>query len=99
MGLGLVVLTGLAVWSVTRPTAPPAEAVRRFALDIGPANPIPVVNVHALLAWSPDGTKLVYAAAITPAGGPQLFLRQLDQLEAVPIADRVRLQPVLLPRR
>ena len=36
--LGLVVLTGLAVWSARQPTDPPAESVRRFAFDIGPAN-------------------------------------------------------------
>ena len=73
VGLGLVVLTGLAVWSATQPTDPPAESVRRFALDIGPAQPIPVSNLHALPAWSPDGTRLVYAANLT--GLPQLYVR------------------------
>ena len=46
--LGLVVVTGLAVWSATRPMDPPAESVRRFALDIGPASPVPLASVHAM---------------------------------------------------
>ena len=81
--LGLIAPTGLGVWSVMRPTDPPAESVRRFALDIGPASPILVANVHAMPAWSPDGTRLVYAANI--AGTHQLYLRTLDDLEARPL--------------
>ena len=81
--LSLVILTGLGVWSATRPTDPPAPPVRRFALDIGPASPIPFVNLHAIPAWSPDGLHLVYAANI--AGTQQLYLRTLDNLEARPI--------------
>ena len=82
--LGLVVLTGLGVWSVTRPMDPLAESVRRFALDIGPALPLPVTTVRAIPALSPDGTQLVYTANLT--GTPQLYLRALDDLEARPIA-------------
>ena len=81
--LGLVVIIGLAVWSATRPTDPPAESIRRFAIDLGPASPIPLGNVHAMPTWSPDGTRLVYAANLT--GTPQLYLRALDELEAHPI--------------
>ena len=82
--LGLVITTALAVWSASRPTAAPAESIRRFALDIGPVSPIPIVAVGAMLAWSPDGTRLVYAANV--AGTHQLYLRTLDDLEAHPIA-------------
>ena len=82
--LGLVVLTGLAVWSVMRPTDPVALSVRRFALDIGAATPIPIAGVHAMPAWSPDGTRLVYAANLS--GTHQLYLRTFDELEARPIA-------------
>ncbi len=81
--LGLVVLTGLAVWGVMRPTDPVALSVRRFALDIGAARPIPLVGVHAMPAWSPDGTQLVYAANVS--GTHQLYLRTFDDLEARPI--------------
>ena len=82
--LGLVILTGLGVWSATRPTVPPAESVRRFALNIGQASPIPIANLHAMPAWSPDGTRLIYAANV--AGTHQLYLRTLDDLEPRPIA-------------
>ena len=81
--LGLVILTGLGVWSAMRPTDPPAPPVRHFALDIGPASPLPGPNLHAMPAWSPDGTQLVYAANV--AGTHQLYLRSLDDLEARPI--------------
>ena len=74
---------GLAVWSATQPTDPPPEAVRRFTLDIGPASPVPGSNLHAMLAWSPDGTRLVYTANLT--GVPQLFVRDLDDLETRPL--------------
>jgi len=74
---------GLAVWSATRPTDPPPEAVRRFALDIGPAAAIGGTNTHAMPAWSPDGTRLVYAATLT--GVVQLYVRDLDDLEARPL--------------
>ena len=83
-GLVLVVLPSLGVWSAMRPTDPPAESVRRFALDIGPTSPIPLATVNAMPAWSPDGTRLVYAATL--AGTQQLYLRTLDDLEARPIA-------------
>ena len=88
--LGLAVLTGLAVWSATRPTDPPAEAVRRFAIDIGPASPMRIANVHAMPAWSPDGTRLVYAANLeetqqSPPVLSRLYLRTLDDLDARPL--------------
>ena len=81
--LGLVALTGLGVWSATRPTDPPTDLVRRFALDIGQASPIPLIGLHAMPVWSPDGTQLVYAANV--AGTHQLYLRTLDDLEPRPI--------------
>ena len=77
-------IIGLAVWSARQPTDPPAEPVRRFALDIGPASPIVPANIHAMPAWSPDGTRLVYAAAHLTST-PQLYVRDLDDLEARPL--------------
>ena len=74
---------GLAVRSVTQPTDPTPEAVRRFTLDIGPASPLPDASTHAMPAWSPDGTRLVYAANLT--GVPQLYVRDLDDLESRPL--------------
>ena len=81
--MALIVVSALGVWSVMRPVDPQAGSVRRFALDIGSATPIPVVNIHAMPTWSPDGTRLVYAANV--AGTQQLYQRTLDDLEARPI--------------
>ena len=76
--------TGLTVWSLMGSGGTTSLPLRRFALDLGPALPIPVANVRAMPAWSPDGTRLVYAAYHT--GTLQLYLRALDELEARPIA-------------
>ena len=81
--VGLVVLTGLGVWNAIGPASPPAGSVQRFALDIGPVDPIPVAGLHVMPALSPDGTELVYAARRGET--QQLYLRALDSLEARPI--------------
>ena len=79
----VAVIAGLAVWSVTRSTAPASPALRRFAIDLGPADPIAVSTVRVMPAVSPDGTQLVYAANVR--GTQQLYLRTFDQLDAQPI--------------
>ena len=79
-----VVLTGLTAWSLMRSGGTTSLPIRRFAIDLGPARPISVANVHAMPVWSPGGTRLVYAADLT--GAPQLYMRALDELEAQPIA-------------
>ena len=81
--VGLVVLTGLGVWNAIGPASPPAGSVQRFALDIGPVDPIPIAGLHVMPALSPDGTELVYAARRGET--QQLYLRALDSLEARPI--------------
>ena len=74
--LALVVITGLAVWAVTRSAPAAPDFVTRFSIVLpsgfgrGPHTPI---------ALSPDGTHLVYAA------NDQLYLRDMDQMEAAPI--------------
>ena len=103
---------GFAIWSATRPADPPAEAVRRFAVDIGPAAAMADNNMHVQLAWSPDGTRLAYAASLTSAprnvpraggdapvwGAPQLYVRDLDDLEARPLDGTMRgQQPFFSP--
>ena len=74
--LALVVITGLAVWAVTRlaPSAP--DAVTRFPIVL-PSDF--VSGPHSQIALSSDGTHLVYAA------NDQLYLRDMDQMEAAPI--------------
>ena len=89
LSIALIVLlvamgTGLTMWSLMGPGGTTSLPLRRFAIDLGPARPIPVANVHAMPAWSPDGTQLVYAANLS--GTTQLYVRDLDQLDARPIA-------------
>ena len=81
--VGLVVVTGLAVWSAPRGSEPVVRPLRRFAIDLGPALPIAVSNVRAMPTVSLDGTQLVYAANII--GTQKLYLRTFGQLDAQPI--------------
>ena len=75
MVLIAAILTGLAVWSVTRPA--PLRVIR---VSIS-TSPPPVVSAGAApgVVISPDGTRIVYDT------GPQLHVRALDQLDAVPL--------------
>ena len=74
----VAIITGLAVWSLTRPAPPPPALVTRF--------PIPLVAGQSfappgrqLVAISPDGSDVVYA---TTTG---LWRRPVDQLEAIQV--------------
>ena len=59
---------------------PTTTAVTR--LEVVPEGPFPA-DTEGVVALSPDGRRLVYAAA--PAGQSRLYLRELDQYEAKPI--------------
>ena len=76
-GLVAALLGGIVVWSVMR-AEPPAQAILRFALTLPPGDIFTDTGRH-LVALSPDGTRLVYSA------NEQLYLREMDQLEATPI--------------
>jgi serine/threonine-protein kinase len=80
--LGVSAITGLAVWKLRN--APP-RPVERFAIAL-PANE--VLPGGETVAFSPDGKRLVYAAA--SSNGPELYLRAMDALESVPIAGTER---------
>ena len=90
---GLAVLVaalvgGIIVWSLTRP-APPRLA--RFAISEPPnvfINPgfTPTVTI------SPDGTRIVYVGP-----GEQLYVRAVDQLEAVALRGGVGRNPFISP--
>ena len=81
-GVALVVMSSFAVWSLMRP-AP--QSVVRFAVNTPPDGPfLPDVAI------SPDGVRIVYSstprsnvgAGAARRGSRQLYVRQLDQLEA-----------------
>ena len=77
MILAAVVLGGLAVWSLTRPPAPP---LNRFAIATSPSPSPGVFGGTSMVALSPDGRQIVYNSP-----GGQLYVRDLDQLDAVPL--------------
>jgi serine/threonine-protein kinase len=58
--------------------------VRRFAIDLGRTSPIPVMEVHSMVALSPGGDRLV--VSLNRGGGlPMLYVRRFDELELLPI--------------
>ncbi len=73
--LVLIAITSIIVWNLRSP-APPA--VTRFALTLPPTEQFTGAN-RDIVALSPDGNTLVYAA------NQQLFLRSMDSLETYPI--------------
>ncbi len=77
------VVTGLAVWSVTRVDGPTPVPIRRYAINIGPTAPLQPEGLSAQPVLSPDGVYLAYVA--DHGDTSQLFVRPLDQLEALPI--------------
>ena len=71
------IVASLAVWIAMRPGPPEPGTVTRLPLDAEGTN-----STHGM-AWSPDGTRLVYAATVD--GVQQLFLWARNQMGAVPI--------------
>ena len=81
------VIASLAVWSLTRPDAP---RLARLALGATPAPTLNTVNPSVVV--SPDGTRVVYVSE-----DRQLYVRQIDQLEAVPLRGGVGINPFFSP--
>jgi serine/threonine-protein kinase len=83
LGIAAALLAVVAVVAVGRlwPRPPPA-AVMRFAVILPPEHRLSPRRAIPL-AVAPDGTRLVYAAE--RAGRSQLFVREVDQLEAEPL--------------
>ena len=77
-GLLLAVITGLAVWTLTRPPAAPAASPSRFTVV-----PPPGVQLTGNVRLSSDGRTLIFNGVRD--GLSQVYLRPLDQLEALPV--------------
>ncbi len=81
------VVTGLVVWNVTRPDPP---RVVRFPLGV-PVSLRAASGVPSVVV-SPDGGRVV-----TVAAGGQFYVRQIDQLEAIPLRGAVGINPFFSP--
>jgi serine/threonine-protein kinase len=83
---GVVVLAaavGAGLWSLLRASpAAPARPVVRFGIVL-PRETEPVGATGSTIAFSPDGSRIVYVGKAT--GGQRLYSRGLDQLDPVPI--------------
>jgi eukaryotic-like serine/threonine-protein kinase len=75
------VLAAVIILSNRQPT-PPARPLTRFALALPPGETAPLITWPAL-AYSPDGTQLVYVAG--RGESKRLYLRSTDRFEVTPI--------------
>lgn len=85
-----------ALWSwLTRPderAAPPA----RFELTLPPDARLEVMSSPLPIAVSPDGRQVVYAG--TSAGGRQLYVRKIDELDVRPLSSTsAAISPAISP--
>ena len=78
--LAAVVISGLAVWGLVRPTVAPAGTVTRFPFILPDGD---VIGITHGIALSPDGRTLVYAGVRD--GVRQLFARTRDQMTVHPL--------------
>jgi serine/threonine-protein kinase len=74
---------GVAIWSLMRPPLLPPAPLKRLVIPLPSTAPLEVETWHPAVAFSPDGSRLVYVAS--NGGKRQLYLRRLDRLEATPI--------------
>ena len=74
----VAIITGLAVWLLTRPAPQPPGLVSRFPIPLAADQTLDSYS-STLLAISPDGSQVVYAA------NQRLWLRPVDQLQAVQV--------------
>jgi serine/threonine-protein kinase len=79
--LTIALASALVMWRPWRRAAPPSSI--RLTAEIGAAASLGVSGpVLGTLALSPDGNLLAFAAQ-QPSGSSQLYIRRLDQLQAV----------------
>ena len=92
---GLMIVTALAVWSLTRSEPPAPVTTKRFAIALPPEAELSMSG-GTFFALSRDGSDLVYIGE--GEAGPQLFRRSMHQLDVVPIRDtRGAMRPFFSP--
>ena len=88
-------VASLAGWTSVRPDVVPADLIR-FAIMLPENVPLRTLGLPRDLAISPDGTRIVYNAAV-PGGVRQLHLRSIDQLDGAPLRGGEGLGPFFSP--
>jgi len=76
------VITAVLSWNLLRPAREAPKPVTRFSLQLPATQSLKADNEPALVL-SPDGSRLVYLAAVD--AWPQLMFRSLNRLEAAPL--------------
>ena len=84
MLLVAIVVTGFAVWSITRSTSP-VRRPSRFTLTTPEGAPVRTGGAAHDIAISPDGSRVVYVAQPGSGGGSRLDVRGLTQLDTFPL--------------
>ena len=79
-----VVITGLAVWTLKPSPQSPVDLMR-FAIATSETDALRISPNTRDLAFSPDGTRVVYRGPGVGGNGSQLFLRPLDQIVGAPL--------------
>jgi DNA-binding winged helix-turn-helix (wHTH) protein/Tol biopolymer transport system component len=77
-----VAIAGAAVWLALRPDPAPETTRATITLPLAQA-PAPGLTAQPVAALSPDGRRIAYVAGAP--GSYRLFLREIDQFEAVPV--------------
>jgi serine/threonine-protein kinase len=80
-----------AAWYFTRQSAPAASPITRFVLPLPDGQAFVAATPRSVIALSPDGTRLVYAA------NTSLYLRPLSGFDAQPIQGTAHEQSVTDP--
>ncbi len=84
----MVVVAGMAVWNVIRPSPLVPPTLTHFVVALDSEQQL-AVRPMLPIAFSPDGTQLVYAAQplgdATYSGRTQLYLRRPNEFDARPI--------------
>ena len=81
----LVAVTGLAVWSLTRPTDVAPAPVGRFSLMSPGSEAVRVSDTQQDVAVSPDGTTVVYVVGQGTIETAAMMVRSLDRLTGQPL--------------
>jgi serine/threonine-protein kinase len=85
LGLAAFVMGGIAGWSLLRPAVVAPQDSVQFTISLPPGEVFPIGSgLPSILAISPDGQQIVYAAR--RSGGDQLYLRRRRDLTPIPLA-------------